>query len=247
MKNGFTLIELSIVLVVIAMVIGGILVGQNLIESSRLSSFIKDIQKMDSAVKAFQAQYGQLPGDSDNAYTYFGADCAASSVLCNGDGDSIMEEAETYRAWKHLDASKYTSYGTDAVTGTSVTCAIGTNMPRMAIDAASAAFTYDNNTAYDSREARTATQATPGQMLQFGKVLSSQAAVANCADAGFITSIVAYQIDKKIDDGLAYDGKVLNAQDLSGCTTSSGFADDTNYDQANSGTNLCMLFYRLKI
>jgi prepilin-type N-terminal cleavage/methylation domain-containing protein len=249
MKNkGFTLVELSIVLVVISLFIGGVLVGQNMIKSAELNSFVRDMQKLKGAILNFQSQYNNLPGDMDTAFDYFSTECAATSTLCNGDGDGIAEEAETFRAWKHLDAAKFTNSGTTAVTGTSVTCAIGTNMPRTAIDNASAAILHDLGASYsnDTTEARTASLPIPGQMLQFGKVLATQTAVANCADAGFLSSQQAYSIDKKIDDGLAYNGYVLNSENLSGCTASAGTADDLDYDQANSGNNLCKLFYRFK-
>ena len=54
-KSGFTLVELSIVLVIIGLLIGGILVGQSLIESAKMNSFVRQVQQIDIAGE-FQKQ-----------------------------------------------------------------------------------------------------------------------------------------------------------------------------------------------
>ena len=64
MKKGFTLVELSIVLVIIGMLVGGILVGQSLIDSARLQKAVRSIQQYQSAVLLFQSKFKSLPGDS---------------------------------------------------------------------------------------------------------------------------------------------------------------------------------------
>ena len=64
MKNGFTLVELSIVLVIIGLLIGGILVGQSLIDSAKLNALVRQTQQYDSAIMAFKDKYKVLPGES---------------------------------------------------------------------------------------------------------------------------------------------------------------------------------------
>lgn len=63
-KHGFTLVELSIVLVIIGLLIGGILVAQSLIDSSRVNAQIKQIKQYDIALNLFYDRYRMIPGDS---------------------------------------------------------------------------------------------------------------------------------------------------------------------------------------
>ena len=62
-RGGFTLIELSIVLVIIGLLAGGVLVGRDLIAAAALRSQITQIEKYNAAANTFRAKYGFLPGD----------------------------------------------------------------------------------------------------------------------------------------------------------------------------------------
>jgi prepilin-type N-terminal cleavage/methylation domain-containing protein len=64
MKQGFTLVELSIVLVIIGLLIGGILVAQSMIDTSKIEAQVRQIGQFDSAVANFVTKYNSLPGDS---------------------------------------------------------------------------------------------------------------------------------------------------------------------------------------
>jgi prepilin-type N-terminal cleavage/methylation domain-containing protein len=64
-QRGFTLVELSIVLVIIGLLIGGVLVAQSMISSAKLQAQIKQFQQLDIAISNFQIRFGSLPGDSN--------------------------------------------------------------------------------------------------------------------------------------------------------------------------------------
>ena len=72
-KNGFTLIELSIVLVIIGLVVGGVLVGADLIKAAKIRSAVSDLDKITAAVNTFKLKYNCIPGDCASATGFFGA------------------------------------------------------------------------------------------------------------------------------------------------------------------------------
>jgi len=89
--GGFTLIELSIVLIVIGFIVGGVLVGQDLIHSAGVRATITQIEKYNRAVNTFRGKYGQLPGDIDgNSAAAFGF-APRGAYPGEGDGNGVIE------------------------------------------------------------------------------------------------------------------------------------------------------------
>jgi prepilin-type N-terminal cleavage/methylation domain-containing protein len=115
-RGGFTLIELSIVLVIIGLIVGGVLVGRDLIKAAELRSVITDKERFQTAVNTFRGKYDCLPGDCMNATTYFGTNpgCPDSNDntggTCNGNGDGQIDNEgwapgkvyEPTRFWQQL-------------------------------------------------------------------------------------------------------------------------------------------------
>ncbi len=99
MRAGFSLIELSIVLVILGLLTGGILTGQNLIRAAELRSVTTEFQTYQTAVMTFRDKYFALPGDMRNATDFWGsaggggqgAACSSANATtgstCNGDGN----------------------------------------------------------------------------------------------------------------------------------------------------------------
>jgi prepilin-type N-terminal cleavage/methylation domain-containing protein len=114
--KGFTLVELSIVLVIIGLLIGGILGGQELIHQSELSRVVTDIARYKVSVNAFKLKYNALPGDMVNATSYWGsaASCPGGThtgtQTCSGNGDGKIDAgaytgSEYTHFWQHLNLS----------------------------------------------------------------------------------------------------------------------------------------------
>ena len=72
MRSGFSLVELSIVLVILGLLTGGILAGQNLIRAAELRSVTTQFQNYHAAVMTFRDKYFALPGDMANAEDFWG-------------------------------------------------------------------------------------------------------------------------------------------------------------------------------
>jgi prepilin-type N-terminal cleavage/methylation domain-containing protein len=62
-QSGFTLLELSIVLVIIGLIVGGVMVGQTLIRQAGMQSILKEKAQYFTAVQTFKMKYSGLPGD----------------------------------------------------------------------------------------------------------------------------------------------------------------------------------------
>jgi len=116
-QQGFTLIEIAIVLVIIGLLVGGVLQGQELIENSRVKQAVKDMNGAAAAVFAYQDRYSRLPGDDGNAAT-LAARGASWTGVSAGDVDGNLEIAtnatftgagESGAFWQHLKASGFIS------------------------------------------------------------------------------------------------------------------------------------------
>jgi len=90
-EKGFTLIELSIVLVVIGLIIGGVLVGQDLVRSAETRGTISQIEKYNTAVNTFYGKYGALPGDMNALVANQFGFSPRGSYCGEGDGDGIIQ------------------------------------------------------------------------------------------------------------------------------------------------------------
>ncbi len=66
-RQGFTLVELYIVLVIIGLIVGGVLTGQALIAAAKVRAQMTQLDQYDAAINTFRAKYDCLPGDCANA------------------------------------------------------------------------------------------------------------------------------------------------------------------------------------
>lgn len=100
-KSGFTLVELSIVLVIIGLLVGGVLLGKDLIHAAELRKTGSYLQQFQTTIQAFKLKYQCLPGDCLNATDYF-------SGTSNGDGNGVYNPwtSESALARAHLSASE---------------------------------------------------------------------------------------------------------------------------------------------
>ena len=119
-KDGFTLIEISIVIVIIGLIIGGVMAGRTLIRASELRGLISEINQFQAAYTTFKLKYQCVPGDCSNASTYFGTANACNGTTittgaCNGNGNGKMDTGyssylEELWGMQHLLAASLISF-----------------------------------------------------------------------------------------------------------------------------------------
>lgn len=198
-SNGFTLVELSLVIVIIGLIIAGITAGNSLIRQAKLRTILTDIDKYKTALNAFKLQYNGLPGDLISASRYWGASCDATTSNCDGNGDRIIDnpnsttDNESIRAWQHLALAKlipgtYTGQGVVAG-GSLATIRFSVNAPISSIT--NTGFSISGSGAWG----------TTGNLFQYGKQ-----APGYWASYSAVTPQEAFNLDMKTDNGTANTG-----------------------------------------
>ena len=93
-QNGFTLVEIAIVLVIIGLLLAGVLKGQELIESSRVKSMAKDLTGFSAMVTSYQDRYRGLPGDDLTTSTHTDRGWGGTAFTAGG-GTGLIGVATT--------------------------------------------------------------------------------------------------------------------------------------------------------
>ena len=183
-QTGFTLIELAIVLVIIGLLLGGVLRGQELINSAKVKNMARDFQNIQVYVYGYQDRFKTLPGDDHNAVNHVGA----SANPANGTQNGIIEGA----------------WDTNAAGDES--CAVWEQVRRAGLAPGS---TTVNCTAADTTyRPRNADGGLIGiqSLSNFTEITGMTGAYVVCSDA--ILGRFAAQLDTTLDDGVGNTGTV---------------------------------------
>lgn len=97
-KDGFTLVEIAIVMVIIGLLIGGVLKGQAMIQNAKVKRVAKQADEIRAAVMSFYDKYGMYPGDENIAAIPPGTDT-------EGNGSGQINAAEQYEVFRDLQLS----------------------------------------------------------------------------------------------------------------------------------------------
>ncbi len=185
-------------IVIIGLIVAGISAGQSLVRQAGLRSVSTDIANFQTAKNSFKLAYDAKPGDMNNAFSYWNTNCAATDVLCNGDGDNRVEHnsQEMFRAWQHLSLAGILSGSYTGTSDGSYTVIAGLNAPASDIGTG----------AYSMWHTTSATWSYVGDMMVLGAQRTSGG-----PDNALFTVAEMQSLDSKTDDGDVYSGRIFGA------------------------------------
>ena len=222
-EQGFTLVELAIVMVIIGLLIGGILKGQELIANAKISSTVSQLKGVDAALNTFFDKYNGLAGDILTPATRLpGCTVAPCNTAGNGDqryaniaGAAPARGNEGVVAFSQLSAADLVSGIDNRATGVTFggilpTVKAGGGMWLGAANATGGA---------------TAVTARLTAFKPYAALNGTAAAVS--ATSGAITPGAAAQIDRKVDDGVGITGSVQSLCGGAGMAAATGIYNES--------------------
>ena len=247
-RSAFTLVELSIVLVILGLLVGGVLAGQGLLKAAALRATAQQFTDIQRQFTQFQDKFSGIPGDFNMASQYF-------TGVANGNGNGWVETASATgygvnspdqgaydgeRAQFFVHISK-AGLSPEQYDGSNVP---GRGLPAVKIAPTDAIFatgpwdttgggnfgidTWMRSHLYVAMMACNPSQLTPGNSLH--------------NDCGIFSPDEAASIDSKIDDGFPFTGKVIGHY-YEGPGTVNCFSGQ-NYNLASSNKT-CNLAFEL--
>jgi prepilin-type N-terminal cleavage/methylation domain-containing protein len=212
-RTGFTLIELSIVLVIVGLLVGGVLVGRELIKAAQLRAVVREVESLKVAMNVFRVKYNAMAGDYEGAAETFGASVSGNGdgviSVYSSDGNFAMGDGddgpEYLRIWQQLALAKLISGTYSGLPDTLPAYIPGTNIPPTRYGADGGYVVWDNKGNLGITYIPNAAEYTSTAFLMLGGKYG-----AGTSDipfyAGLLTTMDAYNIDAKTDDGISYTG-----------------------------------------
>ena len=202
-QQGFTLVEIAVVLLIVGLLLGGVLKGQALIDSAKVKNLAQDFRALPAMIHAYQDRFRALPGDDRRARLHL---CSGSSeCTAQGNGNGVIDgnwndaaDSDAFRLWQHLRLA-------DLASGNS--------------DTANAGYLPQN--------------AVGGRLgvQRGGSLLGIRGSVLTCS--GSIPGKLVRQLDLTLDDGDPGTGSMRAGSDnegtLSAVSAENPLLDDGNY------------------
>jgi prepilin-type N-terminal cleavage/methylation domain-containing protein len=209
-SDGFTLVEISIVMMIIGLLIGGTFGGMRLVENMQVNKTAQDLKAIESAALTFKSTYGRLPGDFVNPSTRL-PNCTEAPCATGGNGNRILGTAnvgsisealtptsEKFTFWSHLQAADLLSVGTKNTTDMD----FGEGQPAAAIGGGFRINQYWQGIVSSVKTCN----------CHNVRIADVPIAATSSMDPNLVHPFkceIARQIDSKIDDGQPRSGKIV--------------------------------------
>lgn len=247
-SKGFTLVELSIVLIIVGLLVGGVLKGAELVGAARIKRITSDFKAVESVSYIFQDSYAGLPGDIRNALGFIPG-CTAANFCANGDGNGRVasdgsdqyvwtsvviganaQAPESIQFWKHLALL-------DMLAGVTTSA----NPATPAYGKTHLASPLGGGFEYYYDAAMTLFPGG-GHIMR----LSSDRSLSGGPVEGALTPMEAFRIDKSIDDGEPNTGKIFaNYGNTSDDCKTALVTGGSSYNVTTITTKSCVLYFKI--
>lgn len=255
-QSGFTLVELAIVLMIIGLLIGGILRGQESMENARVTTTLQQVTSYQGAKHTFMDAYATLPGDIPVADARIPG-CTAANACANGNGDGIVgilnagNGQYANEPWQSIDPA-ITTENTQFWKHLALTHLIsGVNPSANAPEWGRSHPTSKMGGGFFMRFSNL------GQGAQIAQTSSHYLVMRNGIDGNWtcgsvntncvISPLRAAQMDRKADDGIAHTGDIIavSANWSSGCGAANSGINGPNGYAENSNPKSCDIMFRI--
>ena len=183
-QHGFTLVEIAIVLVIIGLLLGGILRGQELIQNARVRNIIDQQNGIKAAFFGFQDRFRMIPGDLTAAQI---AQVGSGVIVASAAGNGQIDAADAAAAFQNITITGFISCQTCNAAAAAASSAV--NSP---VNVYGGVLQLVTDTVYS-----TPTQILPGD----GQIRH------NIKTGNLSPSNVLYEADVKVDDGVPNGGQ----------------------------------------
>lgn len=239
-SEAFTLVELAITLVIVGLVVGGVLVGQDLIKSSENRATIAQAEKYNAAINTFRAKYNGLPGDIASYHAAaFGlfSETTLSGTAGHQDGNGLIEGGssgstapvgETLSFWRHLSDANLVDGALGSSGNASLSITTGLVTANVTVPAQSLPATK-----YTPANYFIVYSSLGFNYFQILPITQIQAVPAYTYGTVGLTPLRAFIIDQKIDDGLPNTG-IVQAKSITSVNGNPSF-------NASSASSNCLM------
>lgn len=233
-QQGFSMIELAVVIVIIGLLIGAIIMGRTMIRQSELRNIATEYNLYTGAIEEFKNKYQAMPGDFSAATSNWST--GGGMTVANGDGSGTVGTSTTggvpsgssewYQAWTHMALAglvpgRFT--GADGGSGAEP----GSNVPSSKVTPGGWTLLFFLNTSTSA----SFWSGKYGHILTFGAKNTG-----TYTSGGIVTPVEMSAIDQKMDDGKPALGKLRSARSgaAANCTDNSASVAAAAYNSSSS-------------